>query len=197
MKQSCNELYLSALSQMPKNKYLLFLLHLKKCISLKNLPQAQTGWCFVFLQLYHRHVKSDIQTYRPSVFFRKYTDSFYRVIQSSFLDICVLQHNLRLAWSSAVLTRPGHCRIDTKLHPAFVLWLPPLGRSLCLQVHLRPLELMAGVSIVVRNFPLLQWGSSSEWMKLIVKAQLHCPGIDKKNDDCAVVLVSAIYGASK
>jgi len=33
-------------------------------------------------------------------------------------------------------------------------------------------------------------------MKLIGKAQLHCPGINRNLDDWAVVSVSALYGAS-
>jgi len=33
-------------------------------------------------------------------------------------------------------------------------------------------------------------------MKLIGKAQLHCPGIGRNADDWAVVSVSAQYGAS-
>jgi len=35
-----------------------------------------------------------------------------------------------------------------------------------------------------------------KYLKLIGKAQLHCPGIGKNADDWAVVLVSALYGAS-
>jgi len=33
-------------------------------------------------------------------------------------------------------------------------------------------------------------------MKIIGKAQLHCPGIGRNADDWAVVLVSSLYGAS-
>jgi len=33
-------------------------------------------------------------------------------------------------------------------------------------------------------------------MKLIGKAQLHCPGIGRNADDWTVVSVSALYGAS-
>jgi len=33
-------------------------------------------------------------------------------------------------------------------------------------------------------------------MKLIGKAQLHCPGIGKNADDWVVVSVSALYGSS-
>jgi len=33
-------------------------------------------------------------------------------------------------------------------------------------------------------------------MIIIMKAQLHCPGIGRNSDDWAVVSVSALYGAS-
>jgi len=33
-------------------------------------------------------------------------------------------------------------------------------------------------------------------LNLIGKVQLHCPGIGINTDDCAVVSVSALYGAS-
>jgi len=43
---------------------------------------------------------------------------------------------------------------------------------------------------------LTQKKCSSKCLKLIGKVQLHCPGIGKNADDWAVVLVSALYGAS-
>jgi len=33
--------------------------------------------------------------------------------------------------------------------------------------------------------------------RLIRKVQLHCPGIDRNDEDRAVVLVCALYGATK
>jgi len=41
----------------------------KKPIPLNNLHRAQTGWWFFVLQICHRHVKSDVSVYKPSVFF--------------------------------------------------------------------------------------------------------------------------------
>jgi len=89
--------------------------------------------------------------------------------------------------------------IDIKLHPVVLPLLSPLGRSLRLHLQLGPIEVLVEMSMTRWWFGIVLFNTYEipcKCLKLIGKAQLHCPGIGRNADDWAVVSVSALYGAS-
>jgi len=77
--------------------------------------------------------------------------------------------------------------------------LSPLGRSLSLQVHLDPSEVLVEMPMTRWWFGIVPFNTNKipcKCMKLIGKAQLQCPGIGRNADDWTVVSVNALYGVS-
>jgi len=73
--------------------------------------------------------------------------------------------------------------IDMKLHPAVLPRLSPLDRSLSLQVQLGPIEVLIEMSMTQYWFALTHRKCLCKFLRLIGKAQLHCPGISGNADD--------------
>jgi len=66
-------------------------------------------------------------------------------------------------------------------------------------VQLGPIEVLVEMSMTRWWFGIVPFNPKEfpcRCLNLIGKVQLHCPGIGRNADDWAVVLVSAVYGAS-
>jgi len=63
-------------------------------------------------------------------------------------------------------------------------------------MQLCPIEILIEMSMARWWFGLTHRECHCKCMKLIGKAQLHCPGVRRNADDWAVASVSALYGAS-
>jgi len=67
-------------------------------------------------------------------------------------------------------------------------------------VQLAPIEVLVEMWMIRWWFGIVPFNTEEMplhlCLKLIGKAQLHCPGISRNADDWAFVSVSALYGAS-